>query len=133
MTYPAKIARTKPQVTPTSQRCGMNAPFPSADLAKAIGKTVLPPEVQRQLDVKDFIRGQNLDYAVRFHGADASNWAAPAPLGATLGFAKSATMLLTDAERVALMIHLLDAIEFDDPDLRQETEGCLNEISEKLA
>jgi hypothetical protein len=107
----------------------MNAPFPSADLAKALGKTSLSPEVQRQLDMRDFISRSRNDFAVLFFGARTGQPLAPKPLGCNLGFAKSAAIMLTDAERVALMVHLLDVTEFDAPDLRTEAETILNDIA----
>ncbi|SNT20077.1 hypothetical protein [Sphingopyxis indica] len=46
--------------------------------------------------------------------------------------ASFATRKLTDAERIRLMYHLLDAVDFDDPDLRSEMEGQLAELDAML-
>lgn len=102
------------------------------DLAAAIGKTSLSPEGKRQLDMRDAIKRQRDEFAVRFYGMDPAKFLLT-PRGASLSFAKEAATMLNDYERVALMIHLLDNTEFDDPDLRTEAESVLSDISGAVA
>lgn len=64
--------------------------------------------------------------------ADYRDALANAGLGTTYEQARFATRRLTDAERIKLMYHLLDAVDFDDPDLRSEMEGQLAELDALL-
>lgn len=64
--------------------------------------------------------------------ADYRNALTAAGYGTAYETASFATRKLTDAERIKLMYHLLDAVDFDDPDLRAEMEGQLAELDAML-
>lgn len=66
-------------------------------------------------------------YASISHGIDPREIRVD-PADSNLPFAKSAAMLLSDEQRIDLIFHLLNVVDFDEPDLRQEVEGCLSDI-----
>ena len=75
-----------------------------------------------------FVRRKLVDFAARFHGADPAKFLIPVDLDVRMEFTKLAATTLTDEQRIALAIHLVDGLEDVCPDARGDAVDAIGDL-----